>query len=58
MADAVMSGAAGKVLGPRPGKAACSFKQGVVEVMLRVINAVSKRWMEVHVDNIITCIFY
>lgn len=35
MTDLVAS-AAGEVLGPRPGKAACSFGQGVVEMILRV----------------------
>ena len=42
MADLAMSsGAASKVLGPRPGKASCSFKEGIVEVVLRIVNGVS-----------------
>lgn len=42
MADLAMSsGAAGKVLGPRPGKAACSFKEGKIEIILRIVNGVS-----------------
>ena len=28
---------AGQVLGPRPGRAICSFWQGVVEINLRII---------------------
>ena len=32
---------AGEVLGPRPGKAACSFPQGIVEIVLRVCTSVS-----------------
>ena len=39
----VVAGAAGEVLGPRPGKAACSFSQGIVEIVLRAVKAVSKR---------------
>ena len=34
---------AGEVLGPRPGKAACSFTQGVVEIVLRSCSAVSEK---------------
>lgn len=42
MADLAMSsGVGGKVLGPRPGKAACSFKEGIVEIVLRIVNGVS-----------------
>lgn len=42
MADVIMSsGAASKVVGPRPGKAACSFTEGVIEIVLRVLNGVS-----------------
>ncbi len=36
MAQAV----AGAVLGPRPGKAICSFCQGRVEILLRIIAVV------------------
>ena len=32
---------AGKVMGPRPGKAACSFGQGIVEMVLRLSAGVS-----------------
>lgn len=31
----------GKVLGPRPGRAIVSFWQGIVEIILRVVVAVS-----------------
>ena len=34
---------AGEVLGPRPGKAACSFSKGVVEIVLRSCSAVSRK---------------
>ena len=31
----MVASAAGEVVGPRPGRAACSFKQGIVEMLLR-----------------------
>lgn len=36
-----VGGAAGEVLGPQPGRAACSFTEGVVECLLRVAAGVS-----------------
>ena len=34
--SSLVASAAGEVLGPRPGKAACSFCQGMLEMVLRV----------------------
>ena len=50
----VVAGAAGEVLGPRPGKAACSFSQGIVEIVLRAVEAVSKNFTDVlHLINLL-----
>ena len=39
--SAVVGDVAGEVLGPRPGKAACSFSKGIGEMILRTGAAVS-----------------
>ena len=51
----LISNAAGEVLGPRPGKAACSFGQGICEMILRIGVAVSDEHLN---QRMFTTIFY
>ena len=50
-----MEAAAGEVLGPRPGKAICSFWQGQVEIVLWIVAPlVSTNCLELEVKGVST----